>query len=258
MLWRPFILLLLLVPAFPCRADIPAVMDSAAGRLCRPAIAAAERTYGIPPHLLSAIGRVESGRRDPVSGAFNPWPWTINADGQGSFYESKAEAIASVQSLRRQGVHSIDVGCMQISLLHHPDAFASLEQAFDPAANASYGARFLNELHEKSQSWPRAVEMYHSATPELGQPYGAMVYAALPSEQRLAGAGPMDNLAAAWSATMTRSPFGAAFPAAPMRIIPMTSGGGMGGAGGMVGGGALGKTLDMYRTMPVRLASRGF
>ncbi len=252
MIWRPFTLLLILFAVSPCRADIPALVDSMAGRMCRPAVAAAERSFNIPSHLLLAIARVESGRHDPASGAFAPWPWTVNADGQGYFYESKAEAITAVQTMRKQGTHSIDVGCMQISLLHHPDAFATLDQAFDPIANASFGARFLNELHDKAQSWPRAVEMYHSATPEIGQPYGQMVYAALPAEQRLAGASPTDNLAAAWSATLTRSPFGGTFSPSPMRIIPMASGGGMGSAGGAV----VGRTLESYRMAPVRLAAR--
>ena len=60
------------------------------GMLCRSAVAAAERGNDIPAHLLAAISRVESGRRDPVSGAVHPWPWTVNAEGQGSFYDTKA------------------------------------------------------------------------------------------------------------------------------------------------------------------------
>jgi hypothetical protein len=171
-------------------------------------------------------------------------------------YESKTEAIAAVMTMRKQGAHSIDVGCMQISLLHHPDAFASLDQAFDPVANANFGARFLTELHDKSQSWPRAVEMYHSATPELGQPYGQMVYAALPTEQRLAGTGQTDNLAAAWSATLNRPPFSGVFSPTPARIIPMATGGPMGGPMGGVGSAVLGRTLDSYRNAPIRLAIR--
>ena len=113
------------------------------GQLCRAAIGQAERERGIPPRLLAAIGRVESGRRDPATGATHPWPWAINAEGRGSFYPDKAAAIAAVRALQAQGVRSIDVGCLQINLRHHPEAFASLEEAFDPLANARYGARFL-------------------------------------------------------------------------------------------------------------------
>jgi len=231
-----------------CRADVLPFQPVAPGQLCRPAVVRAERSFAIPSHLLSAIARVESGRKDPASGTFNPWPWTINADGQGSFYDTKAQAIAAVQMFRKQGVQSIDVGCMQISLLHHPDAFSSLEQAFDPTANASYGAQFLNELHDKTNAWPKAVELYHSATPELGQPYGRLVYAALPEEQRLAG----DGLAAAWSppwsTTSVRPGFMGAFQSSPARMIPMQT-------RGLAGAGA-GRSLDAYRLAPVRLAFR--
>jgi len=118
----------------------------AEGMLCRSAVAAAERGSGIPAHLLAAIARVESGRRDPGSGTVHPWPWSVNAEGQGFFYETKAQAVAAVRAMQSRGVQSIDVGCAQINLMHHPDAFPSLEVAFDPVANTRYAARFLKEL----------------------------------------------------------------------------------------------------------------
>jgi soluble lytic murein transglycosylase-like protein len=182
-------ILILLVLLAPCRvlAGTMPLIGAAAGAMCRQAIAAAERAHAIPPHLLAAIARVESGRRDEASGTFNPWPWTINIDGQGSFYENKAEAVASAISMRSHAARSIDVGCMQISLVYHPNAFPDMAMAFDPASNADYGARFLTQLYEKTNSWPKAVELYHSATPDIGAEYGRRVYAVLPEEQRLAG-----------------------------------------------------------------------
>ncbi len=71
----------------------------------------------------------------------------MDAEGQGTFYDTKPQAIAAVRALQAGGVHSIDVGCMQVNLKHHPTAFGSLEQAFDPSANADYAAQFLVELH---------------------------------------------------------------------------------------------------------------
>ncbi len=72
-----------------------------------------------------------------------PWPWTINVAGQGFFFPTKALAVTAVRELLASGVQSIDVGCLQVNLMFHPAAFASLEQAFDPMANARYAARFL-------------------------------------------------------------------------------------------------------------------
>jgi soluble lytic murein transglycosylase-like protein len=66
--------------------------------------------------------------------------------------------------LQGQGVRSIDIGCMQVNLLHHPQAFASLEAGFDPATNVAYAVRFLR-LPRAYRDWNQAVAMYHSATP---------------------------------------------------------------------------------------------
>lgn len=157
------------------------------GQMCRPAIAAAEHAGAIPAQLMAAIGRVESGRLDPATRTMQPWPWTINAEGQGSYFDTKAQAIAAVNALQARGVRSIDVGCMQVNLLHHPTAFASLDEAFDPTANAAYAARLLNELHAQTGDWPRAVALYHSATPDLAAAYQRSVMAVWPEERRFAG-----------------------------------------------------------------------
>jgi hypothetical protein len=241
---------LLLALLAPCRAladaaPIPAVATNA---MCRQAIAAAERAHGIPPHLLAAIARVESGRLDPASRTFNPWPWTINVDGQGSFYDNKVQAVAAAMSMRPHAATSIDVGCMQISLTFHPDAFSDMGQAFDPTSNADYGARFLVQLFGKTNSWPKAVELYHSATPEIGQEYGQRVYAALPIEERLADATQPYPVATAWAPGVIRTmPFATLRPGMP-RIIPQ--------APGLGGGAPAGRSLDSYRLTPVRMAFR--
>ena len=120
---------------------------------------------------MPAIARVESGRPDPRTGVVQPWPWTINAEGVGRFFDTKEQAIAAVLALQARGVRSIDVGCMQVNLLHHPFAFSSLEEAFDPLSNALYAGRFLAALYGQLASWPVAAAAYHSQTPELGAEY---------------------------------------------------------------------------------------
>jgi hypothetical protein len=161
--------LLLCLFSLPCRA-IPAPG-------CGPAIDAAERASAIAPGLLAAIGLVESGRPDPVTRQRAPWPWTVTANGVGTFYPGKAEAIRAVQDLQGKGIASIDVGCMQVNLQQHPNAFRDLDQAFDPGANAAYAARFLARLHTRLGTWPEAAAAYHSMTPELGARYGRLIAA---------------------------------------------------------------------------------
>ena len=143
--------------------------------LCDAAIASAEYSAHLPPRMLQAIAQVESGRFDEQAGAVRPWPWTINAEGQGHFYETKAQAIAAVHALQARGVRSIDVGCAQINLMFHPNAFSSLDEAFDPTANARYAARFLNQLHGPGRDWAYAIGAYHSETPALGDAYRVLV-----------------------------------------------------------------------------------
>lgn len=145
--------------------------------VCDAAGQVAERQYDVPAGLLRAIGRAESGRRDPGTGRMTAWPWTINAEGAGQAFGSRAEAVTTTAKLRAGGVASIDVGCFQVNLVHHKAAFATLDEGFDPARNADYAARFLVALRTRTGSWESAVAAYHSATPELGGPYRDRVLA---------------------------------------------------------------------------------
>jgi hypothetical protein len=211
--------------------------------LCRSAIASAELALRIPDLFLSAIGRVESGRTLPVTGQVAPWPWTVDADGQGSFYTTKAEAIAAVQALQARGVRSIDVGCLQVNLLQHPDAFASLDQAFDPQTNANYAARLLASLFVQTGSWPLAAAAYHSQTASLAAPYQQKVLAAWAMPDR-----PNANAAKAPPAPPTQP--AAAVPARPApghvnRILRTAT-----------AAESQGRTLDFYRRYPIALALR--
>ena len=141
-------------PALPSHAApaIPRLVEQSLdqGLHCRRAIQQAESGSGLPQHMLVAIARVESGRRDPISGRFHPWPWTINAGGRGHFFDSKAEAVAYARQLQQRGVRSFDVGCMQVNMMYHPNAFQDLEEAFEPAANARYAVKFLRQLKDKT------------------------------------------------------------------------------------------------------------
>jgi hypothetical protein len=145
---------------------------------CLAATVAAEQHSAVPQGLLAVIAKVESGR--PTSGTLQPWPWTVDADGQGIFFPTKAEAVAwSRQVLDAGTVTYLDVGCMQVNLKYHPNAFANLEQAFDPVANVEYAGRFLRQLHDGAAAgnWFAAVGFYHSQTPAYAAEYRAQVAA---------------------------------------------------------------------------------
>jgi hypothetical protein len=236
----PLLRLVTLLPAAAC-AVLPCWNAAASGNpteLCRTAIAQAEREAALPPRLLAAIGRVESGRRDPGTGTVGPWPWTINAEGRGSFFPDRAAAIAAVRTLQGQGVRSIDIGCMQINLRHHPHAFGSLEAAFDPLTNARYAARFLSELHAGRGDWMRAAAHYHSQTPEFAEPYRHRVAAAWEAERN--GPPPALSSSAGFGPGAARLGNGATRP----------------GATTLAGGPSGGRGLDAYRAHPIMLVGR--
>ncbi len=139
--------------------------------LCADAARTTERARGFPLGVMRAVAIAESGRPVNKGQARIAWPWTVTAGGSGRYFATKAAAIAHVRALRRDGVRSIDVGCMQINLRYHPRAFESLDKAFDPERNAAYAGDFLARLHEKSRSWSRALAFYHSGDPVKGSRY---------------------------------------------------------------------------------------
>lgn len=218
--------------------------------LCRAAIAQAELGTRIPDAFLSAIGRVESGR-PAAGGGVAPWPWTVNALGQGHFYDTKEAAVAAVRALQQSGVRSIDVGCLQVNLAQHPDAFPSLEAAFDPAQNAAYAARFLQTLFAETGSWPRAAAAYHSQTPEIGLDYQKKVLAEWAVPDR-------PGVPAAPAPVTPRGPRTPAAAPVKQAVAPLPGVAGFARILRTPGSGAApgtGRDLASYRLMPVRLAS---
>ena len=255
------IILLLACAHLPAHAqNLSAIAGYPTSRLCRPAIEAAERRHGIPSRLLAAIARVESGRTDPATGEVGPWPWTINVEGQGFYFDTKAQAIAAVNAWRARGSRSIDVGCTQVNLVHHPDAFPNLEMAFDPATNADYAARFLTKLRGQTGNWEKATAWYHSATPELGEAYQRRVAGVWPDEQKQPAAafGPGTALASAWNATLGREGHPILGRGGNPRVIMLNQiaaqPSGQASAGSTQS--SVGRGLDAYRAMPVTWAFR--
>ncbi len=195
----------------------------------------------MPDAFLAAIARVESGRS--IGGMVVAWPWTINAEGVGSFFATKEDAVAAVRSLQARGVRSIDVGCMQVNLNQHPDAFQSLEQAFDPPTNARYAAGMLVSLFGQMGSWPLAAAAYHSQTPTIGAAYQRQVLAAWALPDRPASEVPKPPHPAAAHA---HPPAALTAASAPPVSVP---------AGAIAAaGGAFGRQAGMFAATPPRSA----
>ncbi len=202
----------------PVRLSPQAPAAKPAIQECEPPILAAEKQYKIPTGLLLAISIVETGRPDQRTGEKKAWPWSVNANGQGLFFNDRTSAVAWVQQAQKSGIASIDIGCMQVNLAAHPTAFRTINDGLDPAINADYAARFLLSLYQQSADWREAVGAYHSRTEAFAIPYREQVgrqfarsepdlvrrqfIQSVVDERALL----LKQLRLAWSATLTPSP----------------------------------------------------
>ncbi|WP_293574026.1 transglycosylase SLT domain-containing protein [Phaeobacter sp.] len=161
-----FLVALLVVSPTSATAKAPQV-----AALCDLAAQRASRDQGVPLDVLRAITRTETGRGGKQG--LQPWPWTVNMEGAGKWFETEDEARAYVFSHFKRGARSFDVGCFQINFRWHGKAFDSIDQMFDPLANAQYAARFLRDLHGEFGDWSLAAGAYHSRTPTFANRYKA-------------------------------------------------------------------------------------
>jgi len=178
-LWAFAILIALLIIAAPFQiatasAGLSNLLKNS--NLCSRAIAAEERRSGIPHKLLYALSIKETGRWIKENQANIAWPWTVNAGGKGNHFNSRSDAIRHVQKLKQAGQKNIDVGCMQINLHYHPDAFSTLEAGFNPKTNIAYAAKFLTALKDSHHTWEKAVRHYHSSNKAKHLPYQRKVF----------------------------------------------------------------------------------
>lgn len=155
--------------------------------LCQNAVARASETVKVPSNVLLALARTETGR-GPNG---DPWPWSINREGEGFVFQSRAEALQFARASVAAGRTSFDTGCFQVNYRWHGDAFVSLEQMLDPDVNAVYAARFLARLYEEKGSWPEAAAAYHSRTPRYANAYRAKFEAQLAQLGDVPSVGPV-------------------------------------------------------------------
>jgi len=150
---------------------LPPAAAARPAHLCDRAAERAARAHDVPLAVLRAITRTETGRAH--AGRVAPWPWTVNMEGKGRWFDNADAARAYVYQAFRQGARSFDVGCFQINYKWHGAQFRSIAHMFDPEANAAYAARFLKTLHDETGDWSVAAGHFHSRTPELARKYRA-------------------------------------------------------------------------------------
>ena len=144
--------------------------DFTAEKSCEAVASEAEEAFSLPEGILTSIARVESGRK-MQDGFYKAWPWTINDNGKGLFFDTRQSAIDYIKKQKKLDNTGIDIGCMQISVKWHAHAFSSNESMLDPYTNIAYAAIFLEELYQNHGEWDLAIKHYHSADKEKNVPY---------------------------------------------------------------------------------------
>jgi hypothetical protein len=160
-----------------CAVSFGAVLASAAvvladpSDICITSARQASAQTDVPLSVMLAVTQTETGRR--VNGRLRPWPWTVNLEGAGHWFEDRGEALDFATQGAEAGRNSFDVGCFQINYRWHGENFESLAEMFDPLENALYAARFLSRLHAETGDWSKAAGAFHSRTPEFADRYRA-------------------------------------------------------------------------------------
>jgi len=139
--------------------------------ICEAVAEQVARESGVPVSVLKAISLNETGHKR--NGAFRSWPWTVNMEGAGHWFDSRDQALAYVFQEYKRGARSFDVGCFQINYKWHGENFSSIEEMFDPLANGRYAARFLSDLHTELGDWRKAAGAFHSRTKKYADKYSA-------------------------------------------------------------------------------------
>lgn len=152
-------------------AAVPGVVQAAPVVLCEEAAQFAAEQTGVPLSILQAVTLAETGQTKFDRNKFAPWPWAVQSGAKGNWFPDSRSAIAFTRQLTAQGISNIDIGCFQLNLRWHAEAFENLEDMFSPKNNALYAAAFLQRLYQQTGDWRAAVGRYHSRDDERAESY---------------------------------------------------------------------------------------
>jgi Transglycosylase SLT domain len=139
--------------------------------ICRDAAVSVSASTGVPYDVLMALSLTETGRGS--SGQMQAWPWAVHFDGQGHWFNTMQEAVDFSETALANGATNIDLGCFQLNIRWHAEAFSSVADMIDPENNARYAAEYLAKLYHDKGDWAVAAGAYHSRNPENAATYRA-------------------------------------------------------------------------------------
>lgn len=107
-----FVILLMLLQPVRAEASQYFADDTYA---CLNATKKIEKEYQIKKHLLTTISSVETGRWNEKEQQSLAWPWTINAQGKGQFFKTKAEAVKAIKNCRLRALKALTSGVCRLT-----------------------------------------------------------------------------------------------------------------------------------------------
>lgn len=118
---------------------------------------------GLDREIIRAIAFEESQRVDPGNDQTRPWPWTLNVQGQGIYYQSRAEAALALRDFQERGITNIDIGAFQINLRWNGDLARKPEDLLDPRVNLWAFAQVIREcISRVGKALPAVLSCYHT------------------------------------------------------------------------------------------------
>jgi hypothetical protein len=154
-----------------CLGLFSALAQASQASLCEDSAQFASKDTGVPLSVLRAVALAETGQTKFDKNDYSAWPWTVQSGQKGHWFPDKSTAIQFVQSLMAAQTTNIDIGCFQINIRWHGQAFQNLEDMFSPRSNALYAAKFLQELYSETGDWRTAVGRYHSRDGDRAEAY---------------------------------------------------------------------------------------
>lgn len=120
-----------------------------------------EECSAVPRDVVMRVITHES--KSVYKGKVQPWPWTLNIDGQGYYFESYRLALLAAIKARKEGARRLGLGFGQIEWQYHSGRFSGLAEALKPRENIRAVCEILREAwsSKRVNSWNDAIAYYH-------------------------------------------------------------------------------------------------
>jgi hypothetical protein len=130
----------------------------------------------VDPNLLYAVAIAES-QKYFAGGFIRPWPWAVNVDGKGHYFDTRSEAETFVDELIKSGKTNMDIGPLQVNTYWHGHRVGNPKDLFSLSTAVTVASNILQEAMNSSPKDPElGIGRYHTWSDESrAREYGKRV-----------------------------------------------------------------------------------